>query len=185
MGNLGAGDVLTGELHPCLDFVFESVLKGVRVLLEHRVVVDGGGPGTKSAEGDFGGREVGLRLLHDAAERFERSAMRVDDGADAWVKGYAAEVFEPCDAHTFEAAIERAGEELAGLELMASAAYWGRDQLDGAEREGEVGDGPAQASVCADCGPSIDLGVGDKDEGWAESDDVEERGWITERASCV
>src|ERR1700735_3467130 len=39
MGNLGAGDVLTGELHPCLDFVFEGVFEGLRVLLEHRAIV--------------------------------------------------------------------------------------------------------------------------------------------------
>ena len=40
--SLGAGDVLSGELHPCLDFIFQSVLEGVGVLLEHRAVVDGG-----------------------------------------------------------------------------------------------------------------------------------------------
>ena len=112
MGNLGTGDVLAGEFQACLDFVFERVLEGVGVLLQHRAVVGSVGPCAEGAEGDFGGREVGLSLLDDAAERFERSAMRVDDGADAWVEGHAAEVFEPGDAHAFEAAFERAREEV-------------------------------------------------------------------------
>lgn len=115
MGNLGAGDVLASELHAPLDFVSESVLEGVRALLEHLAVVGGIRPCTKSAKGDFSGREVGLSLLDDAAERFERSTVRVDDGEDAWVEGHAAEVFEPCNTHTFEAPIERACEEVARL----------------------------------------------------------------------
>ena len=41
MGNLGAGDVVAGELHAPLDFIFEGVLEGVGVLLEHRAI--GGG----------------------------------------------------------------------------------------------------------------------------------------------
>ncbi len=110
MGNLGASDLLAGELDSCLNFLFESVLELAGVLLQRCAVVGGGRPCTKNAEGNFSGREVGLSLLDDAAERFERSAMRVDDGADARVEGRAAEVFEPCNAHTFEAAIERAGE---------------------------------------------------------------------------
>jgi hypothetical protein len=33
----------------------------------------------------------------------------------SWVEGHATEVLEPGDTHTFEAAIERAGEEVPGL----------------------------------------------------------------------
>src|SRR5258707_292745 len=115
MGNLGAGDVLAGELHAPLDFVGESVLEIVRVLLEHLAVVGGGGPCTKSAKRDFSGRKVGLNLLYDASERFKRSTVRVDDGEDAWVEGHPTEVFEPRNTDTFEAAIEWACEEVARL----------------------------------------------------------------------
>src|SRR5258707_12204144 len=76
MGNLGAGDVLAGELHAPLDFVGESVLEIVRVLLEHLAVVGGGRRCTKSAKRDFSGRKVGLNLLYDASERFKRSTVR-------------------------------------------------------------------------------------------------------------
>ena len=64
--------------------------------------------------------------------------MSIDYGADAGVEGHAAEIFEPCDPDAFEAAIERTGEELAGL--VDGERCIGVGTGDGAERESEVGD---------------------------------------------
>ena len=71
--------------------------------------------------------------------------MRIDDGAHAGIEGHAAEVLEPCDAHTFEAAVERPREHFAGL--VDGERRVGIGSGDGAEREGQVGYRPSEASA--------------------------------------
>ena len=110
--------------------------------------------------------------------------MCVDDGADARVERDAVEVFEPRDAHAFEAAVERAREECAGFVDGERRAGIGAG--DGAEGEGEIGDGAAEASGGAEGGPAeSDFGIGHAADGRTEADDVAEGGGIAEGAAGV
>ena len=59
--------------------------------------------------------EVRLRLLHDAAERFEHPPLRVHHVANLAFHGSAAEIRPPCDARALDVALERLREQAAGL----------------------------------------------------------------------
>src|ERR1017187_2447655 len=85
------------------------------MLLEVRAVLIRRRPGAKNAERNLGGRKVWLRLLDNAAQRFESLPMPVDHGADAEIERHAAEVFEPGDADAFKTSVEREGETFARL----------------------------------------------------------------------
>ena len=98
-----------------LDFRLKRILEGVGMLAQARAIGIGGTPCTQHAKSDIGRGEIGLRLLHDAAQRFERGALPIHHGAHPRVEGYAAEVFEPGHAHAFEAPSQRAGEQISAF----------------------------------------------------------------------
>ena len=77
-GGLCTGDVTAGEGLSGFDLATQRVLEGLGVLLEDRAVAGDVVPRAQSAERGFGGSEVRLGLLDDAAERFKGLAMRVD-----------------------------------------------------------------------------------------------------------
>ena len=81
MRDLCAGDVRGGEGEAFFNLAAERVFEAVWMSLEQRAMRRGRAPDAQDAKRNFGGGKVGLRLLNDAADRLERLALRVDDGA--------------------------------------------------------------------------------------------------------
>src|SRR3982750_3439201 len=107
--------------------------------------------------------------------------MAIDDGAHTLVERHAAEVFEPGHAHTFEAAIQWAREELSRFVDGERRARIG--SRDRAEREGEVGHGTSKASGGAQRGPAErGFRVRHAANRGPKADDVAECGRIAEGA---
>src|SRR5204862_2548827 len=72
-------------------------------------------PRAKSPKSNLGGDEVRLGFLHDAAKRFESLAVSIDHRANARIEWRAAQIIEPGNAYSFEAAVERRGEPFSGF----------------------------------------------------------------------
>ncbi len=184
VGGFGARDIGAGEALSFADLGREGVLESFGMLAQLAAVNGRGVPGAQQAEAGFGGGKIGLGLFDDAAERFEGGAMGVHHGADARVEGNATETPEPGDAHTFETAAEGQGKEFAGV--VNGERVTGIGTGDGAEGEGEVGDGTRQASGCAQGGPGEGrFRIGYTADRRAEAGDVAEGGGVAEGASHV
>src|SRR2546430_12650031 len=112
---LGAGNLRAGELLPFLGVPDDRFLELSSVRAKQIAELQLEAPGPPDLKDFVGIREVGLAILHPAAERLERLALSIKHRRHAAIDRDAAEVAAPSDPHAPEVALQRTKERAARL----------------------------------------------------------------------